>query len=226
VPVVVHSRIGTQPCELLQAGLLLVGKNYAWIRIDGRNSETYSPEMGPYDYLTFLDDNARRLAKEPQKSGFEVKAELQGPADLPVVRALQVGTTCASTQDAIDESDQARKHRRKEVQGKLYNAGSGDITPPVVLKEQPTNLDHTTGLNVATNGITSKGKRGSTGTASLIALIDIDGTVKQTKIVRSSNPDFGNRAAEVVARWKFEPARKKGLPVPSYIPVEVNFRLY
>jgi periplasmic protein TonB len=34
------------------------------------------------------------------------------------------------------------------------------------------------------------------------------------------------QAVNAVERWKFEPAKKDGQPVPVMINVEVNFRLY
>jgi TonB family protein len=62
-----------------------------------------------------------------------------------------------------------------------------------------------------------------TGTVFLNVLIGIDGTVQQLKMVRSVNPELDKKAEERVARWKFAPARKKGLPVPSIMPVQVTF---
>ena len=59
----------------------------------------------------------------------------------------------------------------------------------------------------------------------LSVLIGIDGTVQQLKIVKSANPEIDKIAEERVAQWKFAPARKKGLPVPSIMPVEVTFNI-
>jgi outer membrane biosynthesis protein TonB len=60
----------------------------------------------------------------------------------------------------------------------------------------------------------------------LIGLIGTEETVQQSKTVRSVNPELDKKAAEEVSRWKFAPARKNGLPVPSVMSVEVNFNLY
>jgi outer membrane biosynthesis protein TonB len=34
------------------------------------------------------------------------------------------------------------------------------------------------------------------------------------------------KAIEAVAKWRFRPGMKRGVPVPVYANVEVNFRLY
>ena len=34
------------------------------------------------------------------------------------------------------------------------------------------------------------------------------------------------KAVEAIRRWRFEPARKDGVPVAVQINVEINFRLY
>jgi TonB family protein len=60
----------------------------------------------------------------------------------------------------------------------------------------------------------------------LAVQIDTEGNVKQSKVVRSVDPELDKKAAEEVARWKFAPARKKGLPVPSVVPIEITFNLH
>lgn len=64
------------------------------------------------------------------------------------------------------------------------------------------------------------------GNVALIIVISTEGTMQQWKIVRSVNPEADKKAVDEVSRWKFTPARKKGLPVPSTMPVEINFKLY
>jgi hypothetical protein len=49
VPVLVHRRIESKPCELVQRGSFLTAKEFSWVEIEGEKTETYSPEMGPDD---------------------------------------------------------------------------------------------------------------------------------------------------------------------------------
>jgi TonB family protein len=222
-----HSRVGTASCELVQRATLVITKRYASIQIEGKTSETYSLEMGPDDYLEVLASVSENVTKEARNSGFKLKSESQIPMDLPKLRGIQGDASCPSLQDAVTEVDEAREQRRKDVQGKLYKAGAGDVTLPIALKQEIPEPDSQPSQKAGNSNADANRKsnfRGN-GTVSLIALIDIDGSVKQTKLVRSSSPELEKKAADAVARWKFEPARKKGLPVPSYLPVEINFHL-
>jgi hypothetical protein len=39
-PVLVHRRVGSKTCELVQRGSLVIAKQYAWVEIEGEKSET------------------------------------------------------------------------------------------------------------------------------------------------------------------------------------------
>lgn len=182
--------------------------------------------MGPGDYLQISASISDRLAKNAHKSGFELKSESQIPADLPTVRALDGDTPCPDLQSAITEVEQAGEQRRAKLQGRLYKPGVDDIVPAIALKQEAARADQNTAPNTSSNGASAGAKTKSTGTVVLAVLIDTDGNVKQSKVVRSVDPELDKKAAEVVTRWKFVPARKKGLPVPSVVPIEITFNLH
>ena len=96
------------------------------------------------------------------------------------------------------------------------------VAPTPLKEEQPSQPDQ----GVPSKTVDEKHSVMYQGTALLDVIIGIDGTVTQTKVVRSANPDLDKKAAEQVSRWKFLPARRKGLPVPSTMPIEINFHLY
>ncbi len=54
------------------------------------------------------------------------------------------------------------------------------------------------------------------------ALIDPDGNVRQTQVLRSI-PLLNQAAQDAVQQWKFEPTLKEGVPVPVMMTVTVNF---
>jgi TonB family protein len=54
-------------------------------------------------------------------------------------------------------------------------------------------------------------------------LVDEQGNVTKTNVVRSSHPDFEAPAVEAVLKWKFKPAMKGGHPVVAYVRVPVLF---
>jgi TonB family protein len=227
VPVLVHRRIGSKPCELVQRGSLVIAKVFTWVEIEGEKPETYSPEMGTDDYLSASPQISGRTAEDAHKSGFKLRKESTITTDLPIVRALDGDADCPGLQGAIAEVEQARALRRAAVQARVYRPSTDDIVGASLLNEREwaPKSDQSTAPNQPTNGTGAKTKKKFSGTVVLNILIGTSGTVQQSKIVRSVDPELDKKAAEEVSRWKFAPATKKGLPVPSVMPVEITFNL-
>jgi len=183
--------------------------------------------MGPGDYLSASPPIFGRAAKDARKSGFELKEESANPTDPPRVFALAGDANCPD-QSAISEVEQAQVLRRSALQAKIYIVGTDDIVAPSPLneKESEPQSGQSAAANNSTGGTAGKTKKKFHGTVLLKVLMGADGTVQQSKIIRPVNPELDKNASEEVCRWKFAPARKKGLPVPSVMPVEVTFNLY
>jgi TonB family protein len=64
------------------------------------------------------------------------------------------------------------------------------------------------------------------GEALLSLEIGSDGLVKRVCILRASQDDLGEQAVNTVRTWRFEPARKDGVPVPSSVSVPISFNTY
>lgn len=62
------------------------------------------------------------------------------------------------------------------------------------------------------------------GNVMLEAIIDVDGSVRDVRIVRSV-PLLDRAALEAVSRWRYTPALLNGVPVPVIMTVTVSFRL-
>lgn len=56
-------------------------------------------------------------------------------------------------------------------------------------------------------------------------VVGVDGRVHNVKVARPLGYGLDEEAVKAVQKWRFEPARRKGKPVPVQINVEVNFRL-
>jgi TonB family protein len=226
VPISVHRRIGSTTCELVQQGSLKIGKQFAWIEIEGEKGEIYSPEMGPDDYLSSLPMSGP-VAKKARKSGFELKGQSTIAPDLPSVQALNGQADCPDLQNAIAGTEQARIARRSQLQSKIYSPGSDDIIPASPMKRPDPKSDQATTTNQADKGNSTKSKNKKyQGTILLAITIGTEGTIQRVRIIRSVSPELDRKATEEVSRWRFDPARKKGLPVPTEMPVEVTFNLY
>jgi len=57
-------------------------------------------------------------------------------------------------------------------------------------------------------------------------VVDSNGRPRDIRVVRSLGLGLDEKAIEAVRTWKFEPARKAGLPVAVQVNVEVTFRLF
>jgi len=64
------------------------------------------------------------------------------------------------------------------------------------------------------------------GTVLLTVIIGPDGRPHDIKIARSLGMGLDQQAIQAVRTWKFEPAKKNGVPVAVIVSIEVNFRLY
>lgn len=53
--------------------------------------------------------------------------------------------------------------------------------------------------------------------------VDVEGRVRNASVVRSLNPAFDDAALEAIAKWKFEPARYRNVPVNSRSQIPVHF---
>lgn len=69
-------------------------------------------------------------------------------------------------------------------------------------------------------------RRGYEGTVLLSVVVAVDGSVSELTVQQSSGYSILDRAAmKTVVRWKFEPARRMGIPVPLRVEIPVRFVL-
>lgn len=65
-------------------------------------------------------------------------------------------------------------------------------------------------------------KQGIEGTVVLQALVGVDGSVKEVKVLRGID-ELNQAAIDAVKEWKFQPARSKGQPVECWVAAPVWF---
>jgi protein TonB len=68
-------------------------------------------------------------------------------------------------------------------------------------------------------------RAGIEGVVRVQAVVGLNGRAVVDRVVESAHPDFNATASQAVARWRFQPAEKNGLPVRSRIVVPVRFQL-
>ena len=63
------------------------------------------------------------------------------------------------------------------------------------------------------------------GTVFLYGVIRPDGSVENVQVVRSVHDSIDARAVAAFQRWRFDPGKKNGAPIPLEVVVEIPFRL-
>ena len=63
------------------------------------------------------------------------------------------------------------------------------------------------------------------GTCVLSLMVDVDGTPRDIKVVKSLGKGLDEKAIDAIKTWKFEPATRNGVPVKTQIEVAVDFHL-
>lgn len=103
---------------------------------------------------------------------------------------------------------------------KVYRVG-GDVTSPRAIRSSHPQLDvqQLKKLNAERNVKRS-------GIIMLAIVVGEDGTVEDATVVKSFDHDFDATAIEAIKQWKFEPAKKKGVPVAVEVEIEMDFHLY
>jgi TonB family protein len=221
--VIVHRRIGSTACELVQRGSLMSQKQeFAWIEIDGTNVEIYSPELGHDDYLSPAVSVPGTIAKTARKSGFELKGSSTNMSDVPGVEVLGGGANCPDLPSAIVETEKERVSRREQLQSKIYGPRSEGIIP-VHVNNTPPRAEQ---IDLPKNDSDTKSKKKMQGTVILAVVIGADGSIRGMRVKQSVSPELDQKAAELLSRWTYDPARLKGLPVPMETMMEVNFHLH
>jgi protein TonB len=68
-------------------------------------------------------------------------------------------------------------------------------------------------------------KQRITGNAVVGFVVDVEGSVRDAKVVKATHPEFGAAAVEAVSQWEFQPGMKAGQTVKTRLQVPVVFAL-
>lgn len=68
-------------------------------------------------------------------------------------------------------------------------------------------------------------RAGREGAVVIAIIVDRDGTVRETKVLRSVSPEIDRAAIDAVRRWRYRPARLEGQAVAVHSVVQLNFEL-
>lgn len=96
--------------------------------------------------------------------------------------------------------------------GGPYRPGSGIEPPSLIVEVKPQYPEEAR-------------RRGLVGDVVLEIVVRRDGTVGDVRIVRPLGGGLDQHAVEAVRQWRFEPARRRGVPVDVLVEVSVEFAL-
>lgn len=99
------------------------------------------------------------------------------------------------------------------IGGGAYRVGGGVSAPRVLFAPEPEFTEEAR-------------KARYEGTVVVWVVVGADGRAHEMRIQRSLGMGLDEKALEAIRQWRFEPARKDGVPVAVQVNVEVNFRLF
>ncbi len=97
--------------------------------------------------------------------------------------------------------------------GGVFRVGGGVSAPVPIYKPEPEYSEEAR-------------KTKHQGTVMLSVIIGTDGRPREMRVVRALGMGLDEKALEAVKQWRFEPAKKDGVPVAVIVNVEVGFNLY
>lgn len=68
-------------------------------------------------------------------------------------------------------------------------------------------------------------RNGVSGVVAVKVLIDVNGSVAECSVSKSSDPGFDAAALDAVKKWKFKPAKKDGASVEARLIIPIQFRI-
>jgi TonB family protein len=132
------------------------------------------------------------------------------------MRLLRIITVFLAASTAIAAADQPRStdigSGKPPEQGQVFKVG-GPISPPRA-KSTPDPQYSKEGRRAHVQGMVV-----------LWMVVGVDGRAHDITVARSLGHGLDEQAVKAVQKWRFEPAKRKGKPVPVQINVEVKFRL-
>ncbi len=99
------------------------------------------------------------------------------------------------------------------IGGGVYRVGGGVSAPRAIYSPEPEFSEEAR-------------KAKYQGVTVLWVVVGPDGRTRDIQIQRSLGMGLDEKAIAAVREWKFEPARKDGIPVAVKVSIEVSFRLY
>jgi len=97
--------------------------------------------------------------------------------------------------------------------GGVFSVGGSVIAPIPIYKPEPPYSEEAR-------------KAKYQGTVVLMIVVDTQGSVVDTRVVKPLGLGLDEKAVETVRTWKFKPGMRNGVPVPVRVMVEVSFRLF
>jgi TonB family protein len=98
------------------------------------------------------------------------------------------------------------------VTGGVYRVGGGVSAPSLILKINPEFTEEARAAKL-------------NGSVLLSIVVDTDGGATNIHVLKGLGMGLDEKAVEAVAKWKFRPGMKGGVPVNVYAQVQVNFQI-
>jgi TonB family protein len=215
VPVIVHRRVLSMPCEVVQSGALRAIHEELVVSLPDRPDHLLYPAAlsGPFGFLEYSPTEAASpsqvdILEKARKVGFTMEP-VQHYSDVP----LTVRKEESHVTEECNDSGLAIKTVNSRSLPQRLTPGPKRSAPRPLFTPDP---EYTTTMR----------KARIEGTVVLQILITKEGEVIPVKVIKSLDPDADAQAAGAVRKWRFKPALEGDEPVQISAQVSVNFHLY
>jgi TonB family protein len=202
--------------EIVVSGIVLLSVA-GGLSLASSRGDVQAPTPKPLYVDCSLVQDARTISllAEPRTSA-RVVATLKCGEELKVVLPSQDGWT------KIAAANGSEGYLRSTL---LSAAGPGERVPPALRVGGAVSAPRA--IFAPDPEYSEEARRaGYQGTVVLWVVVGADGLPHDIRVQRTLGKGLDEKAIEAVRKWKFEPAKKDGVPVAVQINVETNFRLY
>lgn len=129
------------------------------------------------------------------------------------------------------ESNNAERHTRVTLVFKIDDHGNSvigsEFPPPPTFCNEAQGVTFPRAIYAPDPPYTEEARKAKlSGVCVLSLIVGRDGLPRDVQLTRALGSGLDEKATEAVRQWKFDPARRNGVPVAVKIHVEVMFRLF
>jgi hypothetical protein len=163
-----------------------------------------------------------QMRKALEKKKLEEEAEqkkLDAEAEKKRIEEEKQRQRKLEEQKKLEEEKKKQKAALKKQIVEAQKVEEGQLIAITEVTERPEKIK---GKMPVFSPILKRKYKGRNMTVRTILLVDETGSVNEVKMLKKTPTDIKNTVTKALAKWKYNPAKKDGVKVKVWVPVEVN----